>query len=141
MRVLKFITAAALIVCFVRLASCGVEWVNDTPAAPDELSEIEIIHYRDASGDYLFMRNLYETNRMAYAICGGEDSVRIRLTVPEDILSDAFSPWDPERVRVLAAGAGHGDTVCVEAWDMFKNGVYYKTVYEIGVDRGEAGHE
>ena len=87
------------------------------------------------------MQNMYETLRMAYTVCGGEGSTgpfHIRLTVPEDIPSDGFSPWDPEHVTTLVDGGSDG-IVCVEAWDMFKDGVYYKTVYEIGVDRREAG--
>ena len=117
------------------LPSAPQEWFQD------ELSEGEAIRYKDGSGDYLFMQNVYETLRMAYTVCGGKDGIspkRIRLTVPEDIPSDGFSPWDPERVTTLA-DAGPDGTVCVEAWDMFKDGVYYKTVYEIGVDRREAG--
>lgn len=105
-----------------------------------ELPEGEAIHYEDDSGDYLFVCNLYETLRMAYTVYREDDCVDIQLTVPEDILSDAFSPWDPERVNGLANDR-RSDIVCIEAWDMFKNGVYYKTVYEIGVDRKEAGHE
>ena len=131
MRAIKHMAASAvLIFCFVWLASCGGERVNGTPADVDGA-----IRYRDASGDYLFVRNQHETLRMAYTVRGGADGVHIRLAVPEALLLDAFSPWDPGRVMALA-DAGRGDTVCVEAWDMYKNGVYYKTVYEIGIDRG-----
>lgn len=115
------------------LPSMSQEWPRD------ELPEGEAIHYEDGSGDYLFLQNMYETLRMAYTVCG-ESSARplhIRLTVPEDISSDAFSPWDPERVSAQAE-AGRGGIICVEAWDMFRDGVYYKTLYEIGIDRREA---
>lgn len=115
------------------LPSISQEWPRE------ELPEGEAIHYMDGSGDYLFMQNLYETLRMAYTVCNAEGGTRplhIRLTVPEDISCDAFSPWDPERALVLST-AGRSDTICMEAWDMFKNGVYYKTLYEIGIDRGE----
>lgn len=101
----------------------------------------EAVHYMDFSGDYLFVRNLYETRRMVNVICGqGKRAglLHIRLTVPEDISSEAFSQWDPERVIALA-DAGRSGTICLEAWDMFKNGVYYKTLYEIGIDQKEAG--
>ena len=97
----------------------------------------------DFSGNYLFVRNLYETRRMVNTLCGqrkGGGLLHIRLTVPEDISSDAFSQWDPEHLIALA-DAGRSDTICLEAWDMFKNGVYYKTLYEIGIDRREAEHE
>ena len=114
------------------LPSMSQEW---------ELPEGEAVRYKDGSGDYLFMQNVYETLRMAYTVCSGKDGIsphRIRLTVPEDIPSDGFSPWDPELVTTLVDGGSDG-IVCVEAWDMSKDGVYYKTVYEIGIDqRGEA---
>lgn len=116
------------------LPSMSQEW---------ELPEGEAIRYKDGSGDYLFMQNVFETLRMAYTVCSGKAGIcpsRICLTVPEDILSDAFSPWDLE-CAIAQADAGHGGVVCVEAWDMFKDGVYYKTIYEIGVDRREAEHE
>ena len=72
-------------------------------------------------------------------ICGqGERAglLHIRLDVPEDISSEALSQWDPERLIALA-DAGRSGAICLEAWDMFKNGVYYKTLYEIGIDRGD----
>lgn len=119
------------------LPSITQEWPED------HLPKGEAIHYMDVSGDYLFVRNLYETRRMVNTLCDQEKGtglLHIRLTVPEDISSDAFSLWDSERLIVLA-DAGRSDTICLEAWDMFKNGVYYKTLYEIGIDRREAEHE
>lgn len=112
------------------------------PSAPKELTlpEGEALRYKDGSGDYLFMQNTYETLRMAYTLCAGANVSDVKLSVPEDVIADAFSEWDPERVAAFA-DAGEGDTDCVEAWDMFKNGVYYKTLYEIGVQHGEAGNE
>jgi hypothetical protein len=102
------------------------------------LPERETIHYRGFSGDYLFVRNLYETRRMVNTLCAHSDRpLRLRLTVPEELPTNTFSPWDPERMEGLA-GVGRGDTVCLETWDMFKDGVFYKTIYEIGIDRGEA---
>lgn len=119
------------------LPSITQEWPED------HLPKGEAIHYMDVSGDYLFVRNLYETRRMVNTLCDQEKGtglLHIRLTVPEDISSDAFSLWDSERLIVLA-DADRSDTICLEAWDMFKNGVYYKTLYEIGIDRREAEHE
>ncbi len=119
------------------LPSITQEWPED------HLPKGEAIHYMDFSGDYLFVRNLYETRRMVNTLCSQEKGtgfLHIRLTVPEDISSDAFSLWDSERLIVLA-DADRSDTICLEAWDMFKNGVYYKTLYEIGIDRREAEHE
>lgn len=119
------------------LPSITQEWPED------HLPKGEAIHYMDFSGDYLFVRNLYETRRMVNTLCSQEKGtgfLHIRLTVPEDISSDAFSLWDSERLIVLA-DADRSDTICLEAWDMFKNGVHYKTLYEIGIDRREAEHE
>ena len=114
------------------------------PSIPQEwpeghLPKGEAVHYMDFSGDYLFVRNLYETRRMVNTICNqGERAglLHIRLDVPEDISSEALSQWDPERLIALA-DAGRSGAICLEAWDMFKNGVYYKTLYEIGIDRGD----
>lgn len=114
------------------------------PSIPQEwpeghLPKGEAVHYMDFSGDYLFVRNLYETRRMANTLCAHSDGpLHLRLTVPEDIFSETFSQWDPERVIALA-DAGRSNTICLEAWDMFKNGVYYKTLYEIGIGRKGAG--
>ena len=119
------------------LPSISQEWPEG------HLPKGEAVHFMDLSGDYLFVRNLYETRRMVNTICGqGERAglLHIRLDVPEDISSEAFSQWDPERVIALA-DAGRSGAICLEAWDMFKNGVYYKTLYEIGIDRREAEHE
>ena len=100
-------------------------------------SEGEAVHYKDFSGDYLFVRDLYETRRMVNTLCAQScGPFHLRLAIPEDLSSSAVSPWDPKRLEELST-AGRGDTICLEAWDMFKNGVYYKTLYEIGIDRGE----
>ena len=119
------------------LPSIAQEWPED------HLPKGEAIHYMDVSGDYLFVRNLYETRRMVNTLCGQRKEgglFHIRLTVPEDISSDTFSRWDPDHLIALA-DAGQSDTICLDVWDMFKNGVYYKTLYEIGIDRREAEHE
>lgn len=188
MRKLKFILAAALLLCAACLIAHGMERVNDTPVNPDGsinipsdgsryipvagdaircddgsnytifdtslyvdcgplpsisqewpgnyLPEGEAVHYMDFSGDYLFVRNLYETRRMVNTLCAHSDGpLHLRLTIPEELYPDAFSPWDPERMKGLAAG--RSDTICLDAWDMFKDGVFYKPLYEIGIDRGE----
>ena len=114
------------------LPSISQEWPKD------HLPKGEAIHYMDFSGNYLFVRNLYETHRMVNTLCGQRKEgglFHIRLTVPEDISSDAFSRWDPDHLIALA-DAGRSDTICLDAWDMFKNGVYYKTLYEIGIGHG-----
>lgn len=117
------------------------------PSAPkewpeDRVPEGEALRYKDGSGDYLFLRNRFETLRMAYTLCNGESGIApedVQLAVPEDMASHAFSQWSPE--QAVTAEARRGNTVCVEAWDMFKNGVYYRTVYQIGVQPGEVGGE
>lgn len=99
----------------------------------------EAVHYMDFSGNYLFVRNLYETRRMVNTLCAHSDGpLHLRLTVPEDIFSETFSQWDPERVIALS-DTGRSNTICLDTWDMFKNGVYYKTLYEIGISQKGAG--
>lgn len=115
------------------LPSITQEWPGE------HLPKGEAVHYMDFSGNYLFVRNLYETRRMVNTLCAHSDgSLHLRLTVPEDIFSETFSQWDPDRVIALA-DAGQSNTICLEAWDMFKNGVYYKTLYEIGIGQKGAG--
>lgn len=105
----------------------------------DKLPAGEALRYKDGSGDYLFMRNPYETLRMAYTLCNGGSGIApedVQLAVPEDMASHAFSQWGPEQTAA-SSEVRRGGAVCVEAWDMFKNGVYYRTVYQIGIEPGE----
>lgn len=118
------------------------------PSAPkewpeDRVPEGEALRYKDGSGDYLFLRNRFETLRMAYTLCNWETGIGpddVQLSIPGDVVSDAFSSWEPGQLAALDC-AERDSIFCVEAWDMFKNGVYYRTVYQIGVQPGEVRDE
>ena len=77
-----------------------------------ELPAAEVRHFKLQSGDYLFVRNLYETRRMLYTIYNaigdnaevwqngkpalfpsGTPKVQIRLTIPDDVEAESFWPW------------------------------------------------
>jgi len=97
--------------------------LGDTPDSP------EVIHYTDISGDYLFIENRGETERMLCSLRDylGDDSIQILSSVPEDVTCYAESVWDP----AWAAALPGGPIYCVEAWDIFKNGVFQKTAYQV----------
>ena len=93
------------------------------------LVEAEAIRFTDISGDYLFIKNLRETERMSHSLRSylGDDSIQIQTTVPEDTGDYAGSTWDPAWVAALPGGQGY----CVESWDIFKNEVFQKTSYQV----------
>lgn len=95
-----------------------------------ETAQAETIHYADISGDYLFIQNFDETERMLCALQDylGNDNIRIQASVPDDAVCYAESTWDPARVAAFPEGG----TYCVEAWDIFKNGEFQKTTYLAG---------
>lgn len=96
---------------------------SDTPGSP------KVIHFTDISGDYLFVENRGETERMLRSLRDylGDDDIQIQTSVPEDVTCYAESVWDP----VWAAALPGGPVYCVEAWDIFKNGTFQKTAYQV----------
>lgn len=115
--------------CDLKLSS------NWTEEQEGELPEAEAIHYSDVSGDYLFIKNIYETLWMQYYLCdlAGEDvELTVRMSIPEIASSDTFWPWDPKQIEDLYVIAPD-KVYCVEAWDMFKNGKFFRTSYQIAV--------
>ena len=115
--------------CDLRLTS------NPFEGQEGEIPEAEAIHYSDVSGDYLFIRNIYETLRMLYYVQGlaGEDiELTVRMSIPETAPADTFWPWDPKQIEAIYVTAPD-KIYCVEAWDMFKNGKFFRTSYQIAV--------
>lgn len=110
---------------------CGVLAFSgaDTPTKP-EPAQAETIHYQDISGDYLFIQNLSETERMVHSLQDylKDSSIQIQPSVPNDVVYYAESAWDPAE----AASIPGGPIYCVEAWDIFKNGEFQKTSYLAG---------
>lgn len=107
----------------------------DIPAPPTddygqtELPEAEAIHFTDVSGDYLFLRNLRETVRMASTLSDalGIEVASIQLHLPEDSVPDVSHAWDVRQAVTMPGSGAYG----VEAWDIFKNGTYVWTSYEV----------
>lgn len=92
-------------------------------------TETETIHFTDISGDYLFIKNISETERMLHSLRSylKDKDIQIKTSVPEDAAYYAESTWDPAWAAALPGGA----TYCVESWDIFKNGVFQKTSYQV----------
>ena len=104
----------------IRASSLSTDNTSDSP---------EVIHFTDISGNYLFIENRGETERMLRSLRDylGDDSIQIQSSVPEDVTCYAESVWDPS----WAAALPGGPVYCVEAWDIFKNGTFQKTVYQV----------
>ena len=114
-----------------------------------ELPKAEVRRFNDPDGDYLFIRNLYETRRMLYSLYNamGEDEwimqsggprmrgdgtpwVHIHLTLPEDMIGTPFWPWREETVPEMLHSCPGGDYY-LEVWDVFKNGKFIRTEYSL----------
>ena len=114
-----------------------------------ELPKAEVRRFNDSDGDYIFIRNLYETRRMLYSLYNamGEDEwimqsgrprmrgdgtpwVHIHLTLPDDMISAPFWPWREEAVPEVLHSCPGGDYY-LEVWDVFKNGRFLRTEYNL----------
>ena len=114
-----------------------------------ELPKAEVRRFNDPGGDYIFIRNLYETRRMLYSLYNamGEDDwimqsgsprmrgdgtpwVHIYLTLPEDKIGAPFWPWREEAVPEMLHSCPGGDYY-LEVWDVFKDGIFIRTEYNL----------
>lgn len=97
---------------------------------PSDILEADAIHFADPSGDYLFIKNRYEIVRMLYSLNeSAEDfGICIRFSIPESAVPIVQESWDPDQV-IESWNAGHTKTCCLEAWDLYKDGAYRRTVY------------
>ena len=114
-----------------------------------ELPKAEVRRFNDPDGDYIFIRNLYETRRMLYSLYNamGEDEwimqsgtpwlrgdgtpwVHIHLTLPDDMITAPFWPWREEAVPEVLHSCPGGDYY-LEVWDVFKNGKVLRTEYMV----------
>ena len=114
-----------------------------------ELPKAEVRRFNNPDGDYIFIRNLYETRRMLYSLYNamGEDEwimqsgtprmrgdgtpwVHIHLTLPDDMISAPFWPWREEAVPEVLHSCPGGDYY-LEVWDVFKNGRFLRTEYNL----------
>ena len=117
----------AIIILAVLLCGTAIFMTHHSYPPESETAQAETIHYTDISGDYLFVRNLTETERMLRSLQDylGDGSIQIQTSAPEDALCYVESTWDPAKAAALPGGPGY----CVEAWDIFKDGEFQKTSY------------
>lgn len=123
---------------FLAALLCGVPAFSGADILPEpEPVQVETIHYQDISGDYLFIQNLGETERMVHSLQNylNDHNIQIQFSVPDDAVYCAVSAWDPAE----AASIPGGPIYCVEAWDIFKNGEFQKTSYLAGRICGNHG--
>ena len=133
--------------------------LGELPAATRDWSKLpqpempwaEARHFTSGGQDYLFQRNLYETRRMLYTLYNaigddpetwqdgqpvkfpsGNDKVKINLTIPAEVTPQSFWPWRAEQITELFHSC-HPGTCSMEAWDVYKNGVFQYTEYSIYV--------
>ena len=113
------------------------------------LPAAEARHFSLPDGEYLFLRNLYETRRMQYTLMNlagthpdtsqsgrlrygskGTPYVSISLTIPDDLTAHSFWPWRESELSNNFNSCPPGKYF-VEAWDVFKNGKFLYTEYKI----------
>lgn len=112
-----------------------------------ELPDAETRHFSLESGEYLFVRNLYETRRMLYTLYNaigenaetwqngkpvlhpsGNQKVYISLTIPDDVEGETFWPWRESEI-IDPFNSNPCGTHHLEAWDVYKDGVFLYTQY------------
>lgn len=116
-----------------------------------ELPAPEARHFSANGHEYLFVRNLYETRRMLYTLYNaigdnpetwrngapvthpsGAPKVNIHLSVPDDLTPQVFWPWRAREIIDLFNSCPSG-IYRVEAWDVYRDGVFQRTEYRIHV--------
>lgn len=114
-----------------------------------ELPTAEVRRYNDSDGDYLFIRNLYETRRMQYTLWNlagnnpetseggklkynkqGDPYVKTLLNIPDEMNYQMFWPWRESEVANVFNGCPRG-TYWLEVWDVYCDGVFIRTEYQI----------
>lgn len=106
-----------------------------------ELPEMEVRRFRDEYGDDLFIRNLYETRRMEYTIYNaamncpelwkdGVPILNLHLGISAQNAVQMFWPWQEDQLTQVFHSAP-GARFEVEAWDVYHNGKYLYTEYNI----------
>lgn len=114
-----------------------------------ELPAAETRHFTINGTEYLFVRNLYETRRMLYTLYNaigensetwqngeptvhpsGNQKVFINLTIDPDVTPECFWPWR-DREIIDPFNSNPCGTHSLEAWDVYKDGVFLRTEYSV----------
>lgn len=99
-----------------------------------ELPKAEVRRFQSEHGDNLHIRNLYETRRMEYTIynaaAGRTEPLNLRLGITEQNAVQMFWPWQEDQLTQVFCSAP-GARFEVEAWDVYHNGKYLYTEYNI----------
>ena len=112
-----------------------------------ELPKAEVRRFTDEYGDYILVRNLYESRRILYTFYNamGENSetwqngqavrrgdgspwIHIQMTTPDGKDIPGFWPWRSELV-VESLEACPGGTFYIDCWDTYRNGIFLHTEY------------
>ena len=128
------------------LPTATCDW-NSFPEV--ELPKAEARHFDLEAGDYLFIRNLYESRRMQYTIQNlagnhpdtsedgrlrygskGTPAVRIQLTIDESVTPQSFWPWRESELERLFNSCPAGKYQ-MECWDVYRNGIFLYPEYKV----------
>ena len=116
-----------------------------------ELPQMEVRRFQNETGDHLRIRNLFETRRMLYTLYNaignnpetwengaprltskGNQLVHINLSIPDDLTYQMFWPWRASEIENLFNSVPPG-TYSMQAWDVYKDGKFLQTEYQIHV--------
>lgn len=106
-----------------------------------ELPKAEVRRFQSEHGDNLHIRNLYETRRMEYTIYNaamncpelwkdGVPTLNLYLGISAKNAVQMFWPWQEDQLTQVFCSAP-GARFEVEAWDVYHNGKYLYTEYNI----------
>ena len=106
-----------------------------------ELPKAEVRRFQSEHGDNLHIRNLYETRRMEYTIynaamncpelwADGAPTLNLHLGISAQNAVQMFWPWQEDQLTQVFCSAP-GARFEVEAWDVYHNGKYLYTEYNV----------
>ena len=114
-----------------------------------ELPQVAVHRFHDQYGDDLHILNLYETRRMLYTLYNavpncpelweagtlklnskGDPILRLSMGITESSGVQTFWPWRDEQLTRVFYSAPMARFE-VEAWDVYKNGKYLYTEYNV----------
>jgi len=104
-----------------------------------ELPKAEVRHFKDETGDSMFIRNLHEIRRMQYTLYnligsspdawnGGNPLAQVRLGIENENGVGRFWPWRESEIANLYQSTPRS-RFTVDAFDYYENGVYQHTRY------------